>query len=264
MTNPSPAALAIPETSESAAPVERDKSAKQLGRLALIAPVLGLGVGTWLAVRGGPATRRLALSTISGSLALAVTRWQLARLFTEHEPYEVETRLGDLEVRRYGRSVRAETTVGKSSWNVALNEGFRRVAGYIFGGNKGSLKIAMTAPVTATVGVSDDATRTVAFTMPHAETLETLPSPVDHRVRLRSMPERHVAVLSFAGRYGGRLPGKKRAELLRQVRAARLTPIGEVFFAGYDAPYTLPFLRRNEVFVEVTSSVPASAPPTHE
>jgi hypothetical protein len=223
---------------------------------------------------------------------VAFTRWQMARWFAEQPEYEVEDRVGPLEIRHYDRVVRAETTVEARSWDDALNEGFRRLAGYIFGANRprgaqGRVdsthdvismtapvnarpqKIPMTAPVNvrterhALANLADvesgansqaaDASFTVTFTMPKNRTGGSLPVPEDSRVRLRSVPPRRVAVLRYTGRYSARRVAEKSRALLQAVQAAGLRTRGEPEFAGYDPPSTLPWLRRNEVWIELGS-----------
>src|SRR5262245_23809470 len=85
--------------------------------------------------------------------AAAIARWQLARLFTEHPKYQVEGRVGSLEIRRYAPRWVAETRI-EGSWDRALSEGFRRLAHYIFGNNhrgqvnsRGTERLPMTSPI---------------------------------------------------------------------------------------------------------------------
>jgi len=224
-----------------------------LGRVAIAAPILGAGVGAALAFGADRKYRPVGLGALAASLGLGLARWQFARWFTEQSPYELEFRDGELEVRRYAPSARAETVVEGLTWAEALNEGFQRIAAYILGQAQHgeSERIAMAAPVTATVGTAPISTRTIAFTLPRNRRLSSLPTPKDTRVRLRYVPARRVAVLKFRGRYGGVLPAKKRDELLARVRLAGLHALGEVAFAGFDAPSTLPWLRRNEVQVDL-------------
>lgn len=226
---------------------------RALGRLAIAVPLLGAGLGAALVLAADGKYRSLGLGALGASLGVGLARWQLARWFTEQTPYELEFRAGELEVRRYAPSARAETVIEGLPWQAALNEGFERIASYIFGQSQHgeSQRIAMTAPVTATVGAGPLSTRTVAFTLPRNRLLSSLPTPKDMRVRLRYVPPRRVAVLGFSGRYGGDLPAKKRDQLLALVRLAGLHALGEVTFAGYDAPSTLPFIRRNEVQVDL-------------
>jgi hypothetical protein len=211
-------------------------------------------------LRGGPPTRRVGLTTLSSSFAAMLGRWQLARVFSEKARYEVELSAGKFEVRMYAPRVQAETVLNAAPWQQSLHAGFERLAGYISGGNSRQMKLAMTAPVMATVGARDRATRTVSFKIPDSEPFETLPTPDDRQITLRRIPARRVATLRYSGRYGAEIPSEKRQELLARVRAAGLLPIGDVTFAGYDAPWTVPWLRHNEVQVEVSTlrGIPSS------
>jgi len=195
----------------------------------------------------------------------------------EKPSYRVVERLEAFEVREYAPHLVAETVVGGSR-EEAGNLGFRVLAGYIFGKNRGEKKIAMTAPVTQaepakiamtapvtqaprekiamTAPVSQKASAngwTVAFTMPAGYTLATLPKPADPSVRLVEHPARRMAVVKFSGLAGAERMDAKRAELLKDVAEAGLKPVGDPVFAFYDPPWTLPFLRRNEVMVEVAA-----------
>jgi len=110
-------------------------------------------------------------------------------------------------------------------------------------------RLAMTAPVNVTT--HEDRTYTVVFNLPRGRTLASLPAPDDERVRLERRPRRRVAVLRYGGSRSGPRVAEKFSELLARVRAARLPYRGSPEFAGYDPPSTLPFLRRNEVWVEL-------------
>ena len=239
----------------------RSRRTRAVEQTSLLVPLLGVGVGAWAALRGDRTTRSLGVAALIASASASLTRWQLARWFTEKARYQVELSDGDFEVRHYASRLQAETVINAAPWRRSLDDGFHRLAGYIFGDNADHHKIAMTAPVTLTLGAVDRSTRTVAFKMPDRYAMETLPEPNDRRITLRRVPARRVAVLTFSGRYGRELPNRQRMQLLTRVRNARLLPIGDVTFAGYDAPWTLPFLRRNEVLVEV-SSLPVALPAT--
>jgi hypothetical protein len=195
----------------------------------------------------------------------ALVRWQLARLFTEQPRYELEARLGALEIRRYPPRWVAETRV-QNSWDAALPEGFRRLARYIFGGNqasrqraRGSEKLAMTAPVNVRVGrglvgTREEAAKTshvVSFNLPSGRSRESLPRPDDERVTIALKPEARMAVLRYRGRRDGDTVAAKFLELLVALRRAGLRHRGNPQFAGYDPPSTLPLLRRNEVWIEL-------------
>jgi hypothetical protein len=227
-----------------------------------------LAVGA-LAARAG--SRRGAWASAAVGAGLLLTRWQLARWFTWQPPYVLEQRIGRLEVRRYREQTWAETSVRQANWSDTLDEGFRRLARFIFGDNARSERLEMTAPVLVTLPgmegqpryaranpyverletLTGIGTRTVAFILGQRIPLKELPAPIDPRVQLRTVPERLYAVLRFRGRYSGDLPADKRNELLFLARCAGLRTTGDVVFAGYDGPSTLPLLRRSEVLVSI-------------
>jgi hypothetical protein len=143
-------------------------------------------------------------------------------------------------------------------------EGFMPLADYIFAKDRRGDKIAMTAPVTQaprekiamTAPVSQQSSGngwTISFTMPAGYTMDSLPPPADPAVRLAEYPARRMAVVKFSGLAGDARMEAKRRELLERVASAGLSPTGEPTFAFYDPPWTLPFLRRNEVMVEIAA-----------
>ena len=217
-----------------------------------VAGIVGAGVWRMSSVRRASSRRKTGLWLgAAGSLALlAIARWQLQRVFSEMPRYEIERKLGSLEVRRYP-SMRVADTVVDASWDDALKEGFRRLAGFILGGNDRRQKIAMTSPVLGSSTGAGEAFK-VTFVLPEGV---QPPAPADTRVEIREVAPRRLAVLRFHGRYDaeGILAGKK--ELAHALAVNGLHPRGEVTFAGYDPPYTLPLLRRNELWVELEESV---------
>ena len=93
---------------------------------------------------------------------------------TEEPPFTVERTVGGVEIRRYEPRIAAETTIDADE-EKARNEGFRRLAGYIFGGNTTKTKIAMTAPVAAQRGAGGE--WVIRFFMPSEHSMDTLPTP---------------------------------------------------------------------------------------
>lgn len=185
------------------------------------------------------------------------------RVGTEEPPFVRRAVTDAVELRRYGPRIAAEVTVPGDE-NEARRLGFRRLAGYIFGGNRRREGIAMTAPVaqqpsggetiamTAPVASSRDGDRwRIRFFMPAAWTLDTLPVPDDDGVRLVEVPGETVAVLRFSGDRGAAAVAARSEELRTTLRARGIEPLGDVVAWFYDPPWTLPFRRRNEVAVPV-------------
>lgn len=186
-------------------------------------------------------TTRLAATL---ALLLVAPAAEVAMATEEPKHRVLETRDG-FEVRLYEPQVVAETVV-EGEFGGGGNEGFRRVAGYIFGGNDGGRKIAMTAPVAQEKRGEG---WTVAFTMPSELTRAALPKPNDPRVTLREVPTRRVAAVTFSGTWGAERFDAVARELLGRLDAAGLVPAGPPIYARYNPPWTPWFLRKNEVLV---------------
>jgi len=172
------------------------------------------------------------------------------------EPHHLSTPLtANVELRRYGPRIAAETTVD-ADVERARNIGFRRLAGYIFGGNHRTESIAMTTPVTQgeTIAMTAPVAQrrsTIRFYLPAKWTLDTLPTPDDERVRLVPVPAETVAVLRFSGDRSPRAVATHTTELLDALYANDIEVVGEPQAWFYDPPWTLPCRRRNEVAVPV-------------
>ena len=179
----------------------------------------------------------------------------------EKPEYEVLSSDGDFELRRYEPYIVAETLVD-GEFDRAGNEGFRRLADYIFGNNRRRQSIEMTAPVTqetsqkiamtAPVAMdrADDQWR-ITFMMPSEYTLETVPEPVDERVVLKEVPAETFAVVVYSGTWSQKRYLEHEGRLLEWVRSRGLEAIGEPVFARYDPPFKPWFLRRNEVLIRI-------------
>lgn len=182
---------------------------------------------------------------------------------TEQAEYTVLKSGKDYEIRLYPSHIVAQTVV-QGPYQAALSQGFRIVAGYIFGGNTRKESIAMTAPVveqkvsqsiamTAPVMASiEGESHTISFGMPRAYTPATLPTPNDSRVKIVTVPEQKMAVVRFSGLCTNDRVQSKKQELLAALKRDKLAIHGEPLYAGYNAPWTPPWLTRNEVLVEIT------------
>jgi hypothetical protein len=213
------------------------------GLLAAIPAVVGAGVATLLRSK-----RAGAIAGGATALGVGLARWQLERLVSAEPAYEVEQRIGHLEIRRYAPYVIAETTIQADGINTAVETGFDRLLEYIRGGNHDGEKLPMTSPVCSSHLNGGYA---VSFVMPMGRALRTLPRPDDSNVELVEMPARRVAVLLYRGRYNAEAIELHEHELADLVAEAKLTSSGKPTFAGFDPPSTLPFLRRNEIWIDL-------------
>jgi effector-binding domain-containing protein len=181
---------------------------------------------------------------------------------TEEPKYDVLKQDGDFELRQYAPMLVAEVTV-RGSMDNASGKAFRVLADYIFGNNRvpggTNTEIAMTTPVTmtaqaekiamtspVTMQASDGAWR-MHFMMPSQYNMETLPQPNNPNISIRELPSQHYAVIRFSGFAGEAKVAEKTTALRDWLEANNIRPSGEPELARYDPPWTLPFLRRNEV-----------------
>ena len=180
--------------------------------------------------------------------------------------YTVVQKTDVFEVRQYAPYLVAEVVVpGPAS--EAGSQGFSLLGGYIFGKNKGERKLEMTAPVTQaavapappvkldmTAPVTQAAAPggfVVQFVMPKGYTLATLPEPLDVRVKLREVPGSRLAVIQFSGSWSQSTYQEQLQKLRSALSAAAIATTGEPVSSRYNSPFSLPFLRRNEIWLNL-------------
>lgn len=193
-------------------------------------------------------------------------------LATEEPKYTLLEKSEPFELRSYAPLIVAEVKV-EGDLDAASNQGFRLIAAYIFGKNQVAEKISMTAPVgiesaepnqsakiamTAPVSIEGNKANegasgqwTVSFVMPSEYTLASLPKPLNPQVKIREVPAEKRAVITFSGFYNEEKVQEKTQALRDWMKTKNLRPASEPQFARYNPPWTLPFMRRNEVMIRV-------------
>ena len=185
---------------------------------------------------------------------------------TEEPEFTILKQSEDFELRRYDPQIVAQTWV-TGDQKEAGNKGFKVLADYIFGNNTApngdSSKISMTAPVkmqpqtgaskkiamTAPVAMQEqDGKWRVRFVMPSKYTMQTLPKPNNSAVSIIEVPAKTYGVIKFSGLTGADKVATKTAQLQDWMQNLNVVGIPEM--ARYNPPWTLPFMRRNEVMIE--------------
>ena len=166
----------------------------------------------------------------------------------EEPKFKVLKEDGVYSLRQYERTVVAETRV-EAGFEDAGTSAFRRLAGYIFGNNSDRSKIAMTAPVG--MEKEGDAYR-VHFTMPEEWALEKLPVPVEASVKIRQLETRKMAAIRYSGGWSRERYLEHETLLKTWMARNGMQATGSPVFARYNSPWTLWFLRRNEVLIPVS------------
>ena len=189
----------------------------------------------------------------------------------EEAKYTVVTREDNFEIRDYAPHVVAETVV-EGDLEGAGNEAFSSLFQYIAGNNQRQDKVAMTAPVSQEPGGQKIDMTTpvgqqrleekwvVSFMMPASYTLETLPKPLDPKVTLRQVPARRLAAVRYSGFWSEEGYLRHKAALESWIEKKRgLKAVGEPIWARYNSPFSLWFLRRNEVLIPIERVAGAEA-----
>jgi len=206
--------------------------------------------------------KRLSLAILRTVCLIGVLKTQEVMAKYEEPKYEVSAKEGKIELRQYHPRIAASVDV-PGNGSDSGNKAFRILAGYIFGKNKGHKRVSMTVPVTEavapekiamTVPVTQESKSDgmrMTFYMPSKYTLESLPEPEDARIRFNVVPPERFAVIRFSG-LASEGSINKHTKLLRAfINRRQLTSSGEPIKAFYNAPWTLPFLRRNEIWIPV-------------
>ncbi|MCH9844156.1 MAG: heme-binding protein [Alphaproteobacteria bacterium] len=170
----------------------------------------------------------------------------------EQISYQTVSRDGDVEIRDYQALVQVQITKTGSRYQ-APSDAFRDLFGYIGGDNQAGQKIEMTAPVSqqAVAGNAETDEWKVSFYMPEKFSLADLPNPENADLKLIETAPRRVAVLEFYGRRSGENMDINTEKLRAYLRDNNIAFIDNPFYAFYNSPMMIWFLRRNEVMFEL-------------
>jgi hypothetical protein len=188
---------------------------------------------------------------------------------TEEPQFSIIEKSEPFELRSYAPQLIAEVKV-EGDLDTASSQGFRLIAAFIFGQNQVSEKISMTAPVaietaqstkiamTVPVGIeaSKDSAKGVSqwvfsFVMPSEYTMATLPKPLNPLVSIRELPAQRRAAITFSGFYNEAKVLEKTKALEDWIKSKQWQSIGNPQFARYNPPWSIPFMRRNEILITV-------------
>jgi len=179
------------------------------------------------------------LIAIGSLLSGLWTCWGFYIIFSTDRPaYSLLQRLSsDIEIRQYEEQNWIKTRYNNDDGS------FRTLASYIFGQNKEKKSIPMTAPVITG--------QYMAFILPVGLTEYNAPQPDGQQIQFVSVPARQLATLRFSWLTSPERVNRKTAELLSALRTHEISTQGKPFLMRYNDPWTPPFMRRNEVAIEL-------------
>ena len=164
---------------------------------------------------------------------------------TEKQKYRVVSEGKGFEIRFYPSAIFATVYSDARSYRELAYPGFRKLAGYIFGGNESETKISMTSPVHM-----DMSSSSMSFVMPSAFAEDSLPRPDDPGVKIERTEDIYVAALQFGGYASDQKISRYTLKLKSLLQDAGVTWYGTFRYLGYNPPFRF-IGRKNEIIVNV-------------
>lgn len=164
----------------------------------------------------------------------------------ETAPYKVLRKEGHFEIRRY----EAFFTAAVEETNLEGSNGFRQIFDYISGNNEDQKKISMTTPVINEMRKESVSTE---FVMPSTFTEDTLPAPANPKVKIKKTERKLTAAVTFSGTTSRKKIVEYEKRLLAWIEKKNMKPTGNFRLARYNPPFMPPFLRRNEVIIDIVN-----------
>ena len=179
----------------------------------------------------------------------------------EKPKYQATALTNEIELRSYDPMLVAMVQMSGSRKD-AISEGFRVLADYIFGNNTLEQNISMTAPVEQQAGQKISMTAPVqqqqrsnswmiSFVMPKQFTLKTIPKPNNEMVKINEVPAQRFITIRFSGSNSDDNVRKNESALFNYITQNKINVMGEPKYAFYNPPWTLPFMRRNEIMIQL-------------
>ena len=185
-------------------------------------------------------------TAVIGLIALIILVMSFTSKGIETPEYKVLKNIEDVEIRLYPNMIVAKTALQGNSFDKQGSNGFRTIAGYIFGGNDKNQKIAMTSPVVMSIGDS----ATMYFVMPKSYKQSDLPTPSSPQVKIIEESAKTLAVISYGGFSSDKEIENYRDKLATILTKNEIKTKGDFMFMGYNAPWDV-IDRKNEVAIEV-------------
>lgn len=191
---------------------------------------------------------KIVIIIVSILLLIVIVQIYLSRStkLTEQHNYKVIKKFDKFEIRKYDAALFSSVKLNKKGYKESSSEGFRILAGYIFGDNDAKEKIAMTSPVVMELGDSSK----MMFMVPKNYNLKNLPNPNNSKIVFEKEEVKIIAAIRFDGWADDEKIEKYKTILMNELANEKLNFINKFSFLGYNPPYEV-MNRRNEIVVEL-------------
>ncbi len=161
--------------------------------------------------------------------------------------YRLVSEVEGVEIRSYSEHLLA-TVNTESGFNRAGYSAFGDLFDYISGNNQDKQKIAMTAPV---IQSPTEKGWAVSFVMPEMLLSRGMPEPQSNQVIQEKIESRLMAAVQYSGSWRESKFLKHKDILVKTIKKTDYRICGPILWARYNPPFSLPFMRRNEVIAQV-------------
>jgi DNA gyrase inhibitor GyrI len=168
----------------------------------------------------------------------------------EQPDYKVIKKDNEFEIRQYTNFLTA-TVETEGERDEAISKGFRILFKYISGENKNKESISMTVPVMQKS--SGNKKWNISFVVPKKFDSKNVPQPDNQNVKIKNNPDFKVVVITFSGLFSNDNIKENEIKIRNYIRENNLKIEEPAIYAGYNAPWTLWFLKRNEVLFKLTN-----------
>ena len=162
-----------------------------------------------------------------------------------------ESDFGKIEIRQYPPMILIQTDLNEKNKD-SRKEAFKTLANYIFGGNDKKMKIPMTSPVI--YKKANDENWTMNFIIPDKYKREDLPNQMNFALSKLSIveePEKKYISIAFSGMDNEKSRMENLNHLLSYTKTHSIQVNENPLILIYNPPWTLPFLRKNEILLEI-------------
>ncbi len=168
----------------------------------------------------------------------------------EEPDYIVLKKDGEIETRQYKNFLTASIET-EGDRKEAIGKGFRFLFKYISGENKNKESISMTIPVMQkSLG---NKKWNVSFVVPKKFDINNAPQPDNSNIQLKNNIDLKVIAITFSGLFSDGNIEENEIKLRNYIKEKGIKIEEPAIYAGYNAPWTLWFLKRNEVIFKLVS-----------
>jgi len=168
----------------------------------------------------------------------------------EQPDYKVIKKDNEFEIRQYTNFLTA-TVETEGERDEAISKGFRILFKYISGENKNKESISMTVPVMQKS--SGDKKWNISFVVPKKFDSKNVPQPDNQNVKIKNNLDFKVVAITFSGLFSNDNIKENEIKIRNYIKENNLKIEEPAIYAGYNAPWTLWFLKRNEVLFKLTN-----------